>query len=236
MSLTSSYVRSVRIVRRFAEPTGMLTVLEGSQHALLRYVRSLFAIHDAEDMAALDLAWWSYASISEVERFLAGRPAARVFEFGAGASTAWLARRAASVRSVEHDAEFIEVARRISAPFDNVRLTLVAPQEPRTPGRPEVASARKGWRGLEFAEYATSIERAGGDFDLIVIDGRARVECLRRSLPHLHEDGMILFDDVGRRRYAAALSMPGLEAQVFRGRTPAMPIPTATALMRRRTS
>jgi hypothetical protein len=236
MSLTSSYVRSVRIVRRFAEPTGVLSVLEGSRYALLRYVRSLFAIHDAVDMAALDLAWWSYASISEVERFLASRPAARVFEFGAGASTAWLARRAASVQSVEHDAEFIDVARRITAPFDNVRLTLVAPQEPETPGRPEVASARKGWQGLEFAEYATSIERAGGQFDLIVIDGRARVECLRRSLPHLNEDGMILFDDVGRRRYASALSMPGLEAQVFRGRTPAMPIPTATALMRRRTS
>jgi hypothetical protein len=47
---------------------------------------------------------------------------------------------------------------------------------------------------------------------------------------------MILFDDVGRRRYASALSMPGLEARVFRGRTPAMPIPTATALIQRRTS
>jgi SAM-dependent methyltransferase len=233
MSARTTYVRAVQGARDVADRTGLLARLEGSARRPARYLRSLFSIYDAEDLAALDLPWWSFASIDRVERFLAGRPDARVFEYGAGASTAWLARRAASVTSVEHDERFLPVARRIAAPYAHASVRLVPPRRPPDGRRPAVGSERAGFQGLDFADYVHAIDDAGGPFDLVVVDGRARLAALRHAVPHLAPDGLIVFDDVERRRYAPALHEPGLRALVLRGLTPAVPYPAATALLRR---
>jgi len=42
-------------------------------------------------------------------------------------------------------------------------------------------------------------------FDIIVVDGRERVECIRHSLPALKEPGVILLDDAERPEYAAGI-------------------------------
>src|SRR3546814_16419215 len=57
-------------------------------------------------MIALGLPWWNVAATREVAEFLRARPKARVFEYGAGASTIWLARHAAGVWSVERHSEW----------------------------------------------------------------------------------------------------------------------------------
>ena len=232
----SLYVRAMRAARVVLRVTGLLGRLERSRRPFLRHLRTLFAIYDAEDLAALDLPWWSYASIDAVDRFLAERDGARVFEFGAGASTAWLARRAASVLSVEHDAGFLELVERLVADHDHASLRLVPPVPSPDGQPPSVTSEREGFEGLDLEDYVASIDDAGGPFDLIVIDGRARVACLRQALPHLADGGLIVFDDVHRRRYAPALHHPGLDAEVLHGRTPALPVATSTALLRRRTA
>lgn len=99
-------------------------------------------------------------------------------------------------------------------------------------GRPTVRSERRGSEGLDFSDYVSMIEQVGGSFDLVVVDGRARVECLRRALPHVASDGLIVFDDVERPRYADALRMPGLSVQVRRGAKPSLPYRSSTALLR----
>ena len=232
----SLYVRVMRAARAVLRATGLLGRMERSRRPFVRHLRTLLAIYDAEDLAALDLPWWSYASIEAVERFLAGRDDARVFEFGAGASTVWLARRVTSIVSVEHDASYLEVVERLIAGYDHATLRLVPPERPSEGQTPRVTSERKGFEGLDFEDYVASIDDAAGPFDLIVIDGRARVACLRRALPHLADDGVIVFDDVHRRRYAPALHHPELDAEVLHGRTPALPTATSTALLRRRTT
>src|SRR3546814_1018846 len=78
---------------------------QSDEYGWLRWSASLFAIHDIERMIALGLPWWNVAATREVAEFLRARPKARVFEYGAGASTIWLARHAAGVVSVEHHAE-----------------------------------------------------------------------------------------------------------------------------------
>lgn len=232
MGLKSRYVEVTRSLRDVARSTGLLDVLESSSLPQATYVRSLFSVYDAEDLARLDLPWWSYRAIRAVDRFLELRPGARVFEFGSGASTPWLARRAGSVHTVEHDTGFIPVVERILDGLDNVELHVVEAVPADDVAGPTVRSEREGHEHLDFSDYVATIDRVGGPFDLIVVDGRARVECLRRSLPHLAPDGAIVFDDVERKRYAPALSMPGTRAHVLRGVTPSLPFPTSTAILR----
>lgn len=232
MGLKSRYVDATRRLREAARAVGLLDLLEASSSPQARYVRSLFSVYDAEDLARLDLPWWSYRAIRAVDRFLGMRPGARVFEFGSGASTPWLARRAGSVHTVEHDLGFIPAVERILEGFDNVELHVVEAIPAEDIAGATIRSERDGHEGLDFSDYVATIDRVGGPFDLIVVDGRARVECLRRSLPHLAADGAIVFDDVERQRYAPALSMPGTRAHVLRGITPSLPFPTSTAILR----
>src|SRR5690606_6006755 len=150
------------------------------------WLGSQFAVYDALQLARMDVPWWSFPAISAVDQWLAQRKAVRAFEYGSGASTAWLARRCASVVSAEHDRDFMGlVAAHLAA--DNVELRLA---EPVPSEEPLASSGRRGNANLDFATYVDAI---GEDvYDLIVVDGRARVACLERALRQLADDGVIV--------------------------------------------
>ncbi len=231
--LKSRYVTATRAVRVAAARAGLLDRLDASRARPVRHLRTMLAVHDVEDLARLDLPWWTYRATEQVDAFLAGRRGARVFEFGSGASTVWLARRAAEVHSVEHDLAFAGVVRGLVGDHGGVTVHAV-PARVVGPGeQPRVRSERRGYAGHDFSEYVATVERVGGVFDLVVVDGRARFESLRQALPHLAADGLVVFDNVNRRRYRPALHLPGLAVRVLRGATPCLPYPTATALLRR---
>lgn len=232
--LRGAYVTGVRTARKAADRTGLLRALTGSRSPALRHLRTLFAVHDVADLAALDVAWWTYPAMRRVDAFLATRPDARVFEFGAGASTVWLGRRAARVDSVEHDSTFAGIVRELLADQTlpaTVRLHAVeaAPATAASTAR----SGRKGHSDLEFDEYVATIDRVGGEFDVIVVDGRARVAAFDRALEHLAPGGLIVFDNINRDRYHSVLRHPGLRYELLRGATPALPYPTTTAVVSR---
>ena len=52
-----------------------------------------------------------------------------------------------------------------------------------------------------------------GEFDLVVVDGRARVACLQHAAKRLAPGGIVLFDDTQRPRYRAGLEGSGLQVQ-----------------------
>src|SRR5690606_1268935 len=87
-----------------------------------RWAAPLLAIYHVVKMVTLGLPWWNVTATREVEQYLASRLSVRVFEYGAGASTAWLARRATEVVSVEHDPVFIAAFQPTLARFHNVTL------------------------------------------------------------------------------------------------------------------
>lgn len=175
-----------------------------------RWLASLLAIHQPQRMIRLDCPWWHVAATREVARFLAARPGARVFEFGSGASTAWLARRAGEVISVEHHADWHRLLAPLVAGFANVAL----------------------WhRPLEGEGYPGAIAEAGGQFDLIVVDGRRRIDCLTQALPYLKPGGIVLFDDSGRSRYRAGIAGCGLRERHFLGRSYCVPYPDHSSIL-----
>jgi hypothetical protein len=182
-------------------------------------------------ISKLGVPWWTYTAIDKIEDWLSARPRPiRVFEYGSGASTIWLAERADEVYSVEHHKGFAEYMAPALSPIPKVRLFLVEPApdiNPRTP------SGKEGNENLDFSDYVAAIDQVKGGFDLVVVDGRARQACLARASARLAPDGIIVFDNSGRRRYRGAIEASGLVEERLRGLVPTLPYPDQTSILRR---
>jgi hypothetical protein len=233
----TGYVGLLRRIAWVARAAGISRWLElnHDRDRIYHWASSLLSIHDIDGLIALDVPWWTYDAIEEVESFLSSRRAS-VFEYGSGASTVWLAKRAAKVISVEHDADWYALVSERVAPKDElcpvdlrlVRATMVG-HDP--PSDQIYTSQKPQARGLAFEAYANEVERAGGPFDLIVIDGRAREACLQHAIPYLAEGGLIVFDNSHRARYRVAIDKTGLKAVRLAGLTPSLPYPDETTLL-----
>lgn len=193
-----------------------------------RWLHSLFAIYDVERLNRLDLPWWTLEAASIIDVFLQQRPRSRVFEYGAGASTLFLARRCGRLMSVEHDSLWFAAIKGMLQSKGNVDLALVEPQT--TAAEPECLSQRKGWEGLDFSCYVESLLAQDGQFDLIVIDGRCRNACLEVARSKICPDGIILFDNADRKRYRPAIDACHLPQRWTRGMTACLPYPDSTLL------
>lgn len=131
------------------------------------------------------MPWLTYSAID----WLAGvlRADHRVFEYGMGGSTIWMAERVRSVSSVEQDAAY---AARFPLPA-NAHVTI---------------AACGGSLPAEADDvYVSAIERAGGPFDVVLIDGHARLSCVEPAHRALVEGGLIIFDNTDKPSYAPAL-------------------------------
>ncbi len=224
------YIRCVRALGSALRVLGVVALLDrlAPRFRAATWARSLLGIHDIDQLAALGVPWWTFDSADRMEAFLRLRPGARVFEWGSGASTLWLAERAGSVHSVEHHAGWAaDLTPRLPA---NVTLEVVEPAES---ARPAVGSRKPGHEGLDFSAYVDAIDHTTGAFDVIVIDGRAREACLAKAVNRLAPGGVIVFDNVDRQRYRDAIDAlgPRVEVTMTRGLTPALPYPTRTALL-----
>ena len=137
------------------------------------------------------MPWWTQDTIAAVEQIL--KPDMRVFEWGSGSSTVWLARRVKRVWSVDHDkfwrAKIRKWARREGVmgkikvfiyPFENIR-------------------------------YYESVKKPKADVNFIVVDGRNRVECFKRAAQKVRRGGYIMVDDTHRPLYAPIYEVGGLE-------------------------
>jgi len=164
------------------------------------------------DAAGEPIPWYQYAAID----FLGERVDAdhRVFEFGSGNSTLWWARRTASVTAVEHEPAWATTVRE-TAP-ENVTLL-------------EIALEPDG-------EYSRTPARTGARHEIVVIDGRDRVNCAYRCLDALTDDGVIVWDDSQRRRYRPGLDFlaeKGFRRLRFTGLGPIVGNPGETSVLYR---
>jgi hypothetical protein len=228
----ATYVKAMRALRVTLDAVGLLALLDAwsGRSRTGRWVRSLLAIYDVRELVALDTPWWTFAAADLVEEHLSRTSGARVFEWGSGASTSWLSHRATHVVAVEHDPDWAEHVRLLVGETADV---ITVPPGTAAAGE-GIRSHKAGYAGLDFTDYVHAIADQEGTFDLIVIDGRAREACLGMALPRLSAGGLIVFDNVDRKRYRAAIAAePGLEVLWTRGLTPSLPYPTRTALIRR---
>jgi len=186
---------------------------------LTTWAKSLLGFQNIEVLMDLDLPWWPFAVESKLASFLKDTKNARVFEWGSGASSFWLAKRSGSVISIEHDLSWTNKI------LEMIRLNGVRNLEIRHVGAtpsvaPIISSDKSGYKNLDFESYVNTIDGLG-KFDLIIIDGRARVDCWNRAALHLNPNGIIVLDNSNRKRYKLATS--GFNCLRLKGLTPASP-------------
>jgi hypothetical protein len=114
--------------------------------------------------------WLAFPAIDHLERQISGK---RVFEFGSGMSTLWFAKRCRQVVSVESDSHWHQVVTEQCRAMQNVRIINAPSRE----------------------EYLAAISNAGGKFDLILVDGLYRSDCLNLARAYLNPGGLVVVDD-----------------------------------------
>jgi SAM-dependent methyltransferase len=127
------------------------------------------------------LPWVTYGFIDFISERL--NENLDVFEYGSGNSTEWYAKKVNSVTSVEHDKEWFDVVKN-NMP-DNVSLN---------------------FQELVYGgDYSNASNLCGKSFDLVIVDGRDRVNCIKNSIHSLKSGGVLILDDSERNGYAGAL-------------------------------
>ena len=168
------------------------------------------------DGAGEPLPWWTLPSIEWLGSVLS--PTDKVFEFGCGHSTLWLARRVMSVTAVEHNEAW---HKRISS--DLPANATVRHQN--NFGNGGVKS------GDQTSPYVRELE--GRDVNVVIVDGMARTQCAALASETIR-DGLIVLDNVDTQTAAYdLLRSAGLRCIDFVGLAPGEPSPTCTSVFSR---
>ena len=160
-----------------------------------------FDTQQAIDANGEALPWVTYSFIDFIKDRLNKKQ--KVFEYGSGSSTLFYAKRVDRVVSVEHDENW----------FNKILNT-----------KPQNAEMifTKLERGGEYSKKAALL---GEKFDIIIVDGRDRVNCCKESIHALSPSGVMVLDDSERPEYNEArlfLKENGFKELSFSGISPGL--------------
>lgn len=127
----------------------------------------------------------------------------KVFEFGSGNSTLFYAKYANSVVSVEHNKEWYEkISENKAENSEMIFCDLVY-----------------------GGDYCQTPLKLGEKFDIIIIDGRDRVNCCKHAIDALSSGGVIVLDNSERESYKAGIDFlveKGFKHLYFSGIVPGL--------------
>lgn len=128
------------------------------------------------------LPWMNYSIIRLFDERLTND--LTVFEYGSGSSTMYFAQRVGSIMSVEYNQTWFDTVQEMTNDAANAEVKFVELGE----------------------EYHRSIKLLGGGqrFDIVLVDGRDRVESAIFSFDYLTPGGVIILDDSARPHYSPA--------------------------------
>lgn len=128
-----------------------------------------------------------------------------VFEFGSGNSTYFYAKYAGAVVSVEHDKEW----------FDKIE------RSGKKPANSELIYCELVRNG----DYCRMPVKLNKKFDIIIVDGRDRVNCCKQGVEALSANGIMVLDDSERPDYKEGVDFlleQGFKHLVFSGISPGL--------------
>ena len=128
------------------------------------------------------IPWFTYPAIE----FLSGKLNKRmtIFEFGSGNSTLFFSERVNQITSVEHNRTWYNKV--VERKPENSRIELVISVKPE--------------------DYIGVINLNFNKYDIIIVDGLYRNECLIESKDHLSESGVLILDDSDRIEYQTGIN------------------------------
>ncbi len=143
-------------------------VRNGSRACATGFMRVAFGKRPA-------MPWISYDAAACIREFLRTHVNPRVLEFGSGMSTIWYAKHSAEVCSIDDNEEWFKIVqeRLRSAGIKNVEYFYTDDRQ-------------------EYVRYGKRFDKP---FDLIMVDGSDRGDCVEHSLDCLAKGGIIYLDN-----------------------------------------
>lgn len=181
------------------------------------YLASIGWFKSFDKQEALDnngepIPWVTYSYIDFIKPRL--NKEFKIFEFGSGSSTLFYAKYVKKVVSVEHDEAWYNKIVKDKAPNSEMIFSTL-----------ETGGAYSK-KAVELAEL----------FDMIIVDGRDRVNCCINSLSALSAKGVLILDDSERPEYDKArvfLKDAGFRELSFSGISPGLFYLKATSVFYR---
>ena len=164
----------------------IIEIIKGNPGYLERvgWMRTMLS-RESVDAGGRPIPWITYPAL----RFLTPRVTSGmvVFEYGSGNSTLWWSERTARVVSCEHDKEwYADFSSKVPA---NTTYLLR--------------------RAKNSSAYAEEIGNYTNMFDIIVIDGRDRNNCIRNGMGALRSKGVVVWDNSDRAEYLEGYELLG---------------------------
>jgi len=147
------------------------------------------------------IPWVTYSFIDFIKERLNKQHT--IFEFGSGNSTFFYAKYAGIVVSVEHDKEWYDKI--VSTKPENAELIFCE-------------LIRDG----DYCRMPIKLEET---FDIIIVDGRDRVNCCKQAVKAVSENGVIVLDDSERDFYKEGITFlknKGFKELSFSGISPGL--------------
>lgn len=134
--------------------------------------------------------WLTTYAIEFIETYLQLVPQPKILEFGIGASTVWFSNNyQGELIGVEHNKKWYDEVQKLVKPHVQLILRESAEVEPES--------------DLLCESYAEIADQFPDDyFDLILVDGRNRIECFNKAEPKLKSKGLMVLDNSERAEYA----------------------------------
>jgi len=157
----------------------------------------------------------------------------KVFEYGSGGSTIFLSERVQKVYSIEHDKEWHAQVSKALAQRGVTNCTYQL-REPKPIGGifsavddPQVSRFIYDdyYPGTTLDEYVGAIDvHPDHTFDLILVDGRVRTECIQHAIPKIKAGGYLMLDNSNNDNVAEIVhKLRSYSRTEFRGIAPGWP-------------
>jgi hypothetical protein len=198
----------------FTSPRRLRTLLAFDDNGYLDEIGwfNAFDTRSAVDQDNNPIPWVTYSFIDFIKERL--KKQHTVFEFGSGNSTYFYAKYAGIVVSVEHDKEWYDKV--VKTKPENAKLVYCE-------------LVRDG-------DYCRIPIRLEETFDIIIVDGRDRVNCCKQAVNAVSSNGVIVLDDSERDFYKEGINFlisKGFKELSFTGISPGLFYKKATSVFYR---
>ncbi|WP_410221823.1 FkbM family methyltransferase [Pedobacter sp.] len=191
------------LAKLIAKPKRLTALLSYNGKGYLKEIGwfNAFDKKQAIDAEGQPIPWVTYSFIDFIKSRL--NKSLSVFEYGSGNSTLFYAKRVGSVVSVEHDEAWYKKI--VNEKAENAEMIFT--------------------RLETNGEYAQKAMLTGKKFDVIIVDGRDRINCCKHAVNALSANGVVVLDDSERETYQEArsfLSAQGFKELYFSGISPGL--------------
>jgi predicted O-methyltransferase YrrM len=173
----------------------------GQLRHLFRWQRSLKNRSPIKDKRP----WLTYSAVEELTRLL--RNDMKVFEYGSGGSTLYIAPRVEELTSIEHDISWAKTVKDAikSEGITNIEYRTIPSKSATLNGSRHQYFRSTKETNRDFRNYVTAINKyPDRSLDMVIVDGRARVVCVREAYRKIKPGGYLILDNSERKDYHEA--------------------------------